>query len=798
MATDEAPRRRSRFRRVARWTLFGLIAVLALPVLAAALLAGRVWLGQPDLDGERAVPGLRAETTISRDENGVVHIDAANEADAFYALGFVHAQDRFFQMEVLRRIAAGRLAELIGPPGAGFDRRMRTLDVARLAESDVATLSPEALAIYEAYAAGVNAWLATRVGVAGDELALVLAPEPEPWRIADSLAWNRIMSLRLTGNWGSELMRLSLSDTLTPAQLADLWPDYPADGLLTLPDIAPAALAEAAGYAALADPNDGSNGWIVAGDRSKSGAPLLANDPHLGLTTPGVWHLARMQAPGFLLAGAAAPGVPAVILGHNGRIAWGLTNATTDASDVYIEPLDPTDPDRYLTPTGPAAFETRSETIRVRFGKDIRFEARRTRHGPVISDGRETAPEGAVLALAHTGLLPGEGSAETIYRVNRAGSWPEALAAAEFARSPQQNLLYAGPDGVGLATVAALPVRRQGDGYMPADGAGTDGDWAALAGSAAMPQAFAPARGWAANANNRLAGDDYPLWMGREWGHPGRIARIVELLEAGGPLDLDAMATMQTDTISPIARDLAPLMLATLDRDGLPPSAAAAAERLAEWDHDTGMDAAEPLIFFAWVRETVRHVFRDELGDRFPEWFGLRAEPLAHVLADRPQWCDDAGSPATESCGAALATALADAVAWLEARYGDDPASWRWGDAHRARFRHLAFGFVPGLNRLFDVRLPSPGGQETVNRASFRFSDAADPFAQRHGPTLRALYDLSDLDQARFATGPGQSGRLFSPNRSDLAEIWRDGGYVSLAPLADPAHVLRLRPTAAE
>lgn len=783
-------------RRWLRWGLVGLGILVLLPVLAVAVLVGRVWLGQPDLDGDRAVAGLAAETTISRDEMGVVHIRAESETDAFFALGYAHAQDRFFQMEMLRRLAAGRLAELVGPSVAKFDRRMRTLGFARLAKTDVAVLSPDARAVFEAYADGVNAWLETRSGVAADELALLLAPEPEPWRVEHSLAWHRLMSLRLTVNWESELKRLQLAEVLTPKQLADLWPDYPADAPISTPDVSPEALQAAAKYAALANKDDGSNGWVVSAALSKTGAPLLANDPHLGLTNPSVWHLARIEAPGLVLAGATAPGVPSVILGHNGHIAWGLTNATTDASDVFIETVDPADATRYLTPEGAKPFEVLPQRISVRFGDDIAFDARATRHGPVISDERDLAPEGAALALSHTGLMPQEGAAETLHRLNRARNMGDIRAAAGAVRSPQQNLFYAGPDGIALATVAALPVRRSGDGYMPAQGSAGKHDWAALAGSDAMPSTINPARGWAANANNRIAGDDYPLWLGREWGHPGRISRVEELLRDRGPFGPEDLAAMQMDDLSPVARDLLPTMLDLLDRDALSASQAALAERLARWDYRTPVDAAEPLIFFSWASAAVIRVFRDEMGEAFDGWHSLRAEPLGHVLKSRQVWCDQAETDAKETCGQTLANALADAEAWLTERYGDDPAAWRWGEAHEARFRHMAFGFIPGLNKLFDIRIPSPGAYETINRAAFRVSNANDPFAQAHGPTLRAVYDLANLDRSRFVIGPGQSGRLFSPNRSDMAELWRDGGHVTLAPLADPAHVLRLKPAA--
>lgn len=794
-AETTTPRRWA--RRIAKWTGVTVAVILIAPLLFVGLVVLRIWLGQPNLDGEIRLASAPGAATIARDADGVVHIEAETEAAAYFALGYAHAQDRFFQMEALRRIAAGRLSEIIGPPGLSIDFRMRRLGVARLAKTDVAVLSEGARAIYEAYADGVNAWIDDPSGVAADELALLFAPAPEPWLPEHSLAWNRLMSLRLVSNWGSELMRLDLKDQLTPAQLADLWPDYPAEAPVTVPNVPQEALAAAAAFAGLANKDDGSNAWGIASTASASGGAILANDPHLGLTNPGVWHLVRLEAPSLSLAGASAPGVPAVVLGHNGTVAWGLTNATTDTSDVYVETPAPGAPGSYLTPEGPRPFDTREEVIRIRFSGERRLTLRATRHGPVISDGIDgPAASGPVLALAHTGLLEDEGSAETLYRMNRARSWPDILAALKLTKGPQQNVFYVGPDGAGMATGGYLPVRRNGDGYMPADGASGDGDWVAFADVSAMPQVFEPATGWVANANNALAGPDYPLWLGREWGYGGRIEELAERLRQARPFDVEGMARLQLDDHSPISARLLPLMTAAVESVELSAPAANALERLKAWDRRTGMASAEPLIFYAWMREAVRRIFADELGPKFGGWFRLRPEPMEQALTHKPEWCDAVDTSGKETCGAALAAALDDALAWIAERYGDDPNAWRWGDAHEARFRHLAFGFAPGLKQLFDIRIPAPGGQETINRAAFYFSDEAEPFVQRHGPTLRAVYDASDLAASRFMTGPGQSGRWFSRNRSSLLERWRDGETISLAPLAAPAHVLTIAPGA--
>lgn len=792
-ASDRPPPRRR--RRLWRWLGLSLLVLILAPTLFVAFLFGKVWLGQPSLDGDRVVQGITAPATIDRDALGIVHIKAQSEPDAYYALGYAHAQDRFFQMDVLRRIGQGRLSELAGASMVRLDARMRRFGIARLAPGDFEILPDEVKAIYQAYADGVNAWLETRAGIAADEFTLLLAGEPERWLPEHSLYWNRIMSLRLTTNWASELIRLRLSQILSAEQLADLWPGYPENGVTSLPEISKSALSEARAMARLADRNDGSNGWLVAGKLSKSGAPLLANDPHLGLTAPSVWHLARLEAPGLLLAGATAPGVPAMILGHNGKSAWGLTNAATDTSDVYIETVDPENPDQYLTPEGPQPFEVSKEIIQVRFGDDVEIDIRATRHGPVISDGRDIAPEDAVLALKHTGLQPNERSAETLYRINRASAWPDVLEAMRLTQGPQQNGLYAGPDGIAMGIAGQLPIRRDHDGYVPIDGANPAGDWVELADAAAMPWALQPNRGWIANANNRIAPPDYPIYLGQEWGYPKRAEQIEKALDKKGPFDLDDMARIQMDNTSPIARDLGALMLETLDKADLSPGTAALADQVGLWNGVATMDSAEPLIFFAWLRAATIEIFSDEMHDAFGGWFSIRPQPLAHVLKNRQVWCDNVRTTdRDETCAQTLAEAFEVAHEWLKLNYGADSEDWSWGEAHQARFRHLPFGYVPVLKNAFDVRLPSPGAIESINRAAFRVSNIDDPFGQAHGPTLRALYDLADLDDARFMIAPGQSGRLFSDNRSSMARLWRDGEYAKLAPLETPTHRLTLTP----
>src|SRR6185437_11684905 len=485
-----------------RWRWRILIAVLLLPVVALG--AGWLWLrgSLPATSGTLAVSGLTAEVRITRDAAGVPHIVAANDRDAAFALGFVHAQDRLFAMDMMRRLGAGRLSEILGPATLGIDRTMRTFGFYRLAEAEFSGLSAPLQEALKAYAAGVNAFL-DQHRTLPPEYAL-LRTTPERWRPADSLVWGKYMALILSGNYRNELLRARLATHLTGDQLAQLYPQYPKDAPVTLEQLA--ALYRAlpldriyGALPAVVGPTFASNNWVVDGAHSVTGKPLLANDPHLGFSTPDIWYLARIDTPSLHLAGATAPGVPFLIIGHNQRIGWGFTTTEGDVEDVFVEEVDPSDPTRYMTPDGPKPFATRQETIAVRGAAPVTLTVRSTRHGPVISDlgiGNAAAPAGHVLALEATFLAPGDRTPQALWDMEHAGTWQEFNAALENFVAPEQNIVYADVDGnIGFTAPARIPVRKAGDGWMPVPGWTAEYDWTGFVPYADLPRALNPPRG---------------------------------------------------------------------------------------------------------------------------------------------------------------------------------------------------------------------------------------------------------------------------------------------------------------
>jgi penicillin amidase len=779
-------------RRAFRFLFRGALFLLLFCILAA--LAGYAFLRQslPKTSGEIMLSGLRAPVEVLRDGHGIPHIFAASPEDALFGLGFLHAQDRLWQMEMNRRIAAGRLAEALGPSALETDRFLRTLGVRRVAEASVKRYDAETRAGLEAYAAGVNAFLATRP---------VLPPEfwltgvrPEPWEPADSVAWVKMMAWDLGGNWRSELLRMRLASTLPVAWIEEFLPPYPGEAPAGLPDLRELYrridkpvrdLARQFGEAP--DFALGSNSWVVAGPRSSTGKPLLANDPHLGLTAPPVWYFAHLHAPGLDAIGATLPGVPSVVLGRNDRVAWGFTNTGPDVQDLYIEKLDGAG--NYLTPDGPRAFEVIPELIKVKGAADERLSVRISRHGPVISDvlraAQEALPRGHAMSMAWTALAEDDLTVQGAMRLARARDWETFLAALREFHAPQQNVTYADVDGnIGFIAAGRVPVRKPANdlkGLAPAPGWDARYDWAGYVPFAELPRALNPPAGAIVTANHRITPPGYAHHVTFEWQPPYRARRIEAQLRTAEKHTMGSFAAIQADVVSLASREL----LRPLLKLAVPQSDAArgALKALAAWNGSMAADRFEPLVLVAWWRELARRVYADELGDAFQRNWSARPVFLQAVLEDRggqARWCDDVRTTRRESCADAASEALEAALADLARRYGADPAKWRWGDAHVAHHPHRPLSRVGWLAPLVDIRVPTPGDAFTVNVGRADFDHATEPFANRHAASLRALYDLADPQASLFIHSGGQSGNPLSAHYRSFAAAWAGGEYVPM------------------
>jgi penicillin G amidase len=788
-------------------------AIKAIIFLSLLVLVAFFWYrqaSQPKIDGSIKMSGLGAAVDIVRDSEGIPHIYAHSADDAYFALGFVHAQDRLWQLELNRRIAAGRMAEILGPDALPVDRFLRTLGVRRNAEKIIANLSPAARTALESYARGITAYLAQRGGPLPPEFLMTGAPAPEPWQPADSIGWQTMMAWDLGANWMQELLRMRLAQRLPLQRINEFLPPYPGDAPLQTQDYTQlyrqlgTAVGHMAALTEIAPPSYvdgmGSNNWVVAGALSASGKPLLANDPHLGLSAPSLWYLAHLSAPGLNVIGATLPGMPSVVLGHNERIAWGFTNTGPDVQDLYIEHLRPGDVQQYQTPDGWAGFTVHTEIIKVKGKPDVALEVKESRHGPVISGALALVDKAALdkknyaIAFAWTGLRPDDLTAQAAIRFNQARNWTDFLDAAKDFSTPQQNMVYADVDGnIGYVAPGRIPLRKPDNdlhGLAPAPGWDARYDWNGFIPFDRLPQQYNPATQKIVTANQKIVSPDYPYFLTSEWTLPYRADRINTLLDAQSKHTPDSFAAMQQDRVSLAAQELLPLMLKTVPDSNRARDALA---QLAHWDGRMDANRVEPLIFNAWLREISRSIFQDKLGaDLMGDYWEHRNmhQPMVNILSNKDgqgNWCGKllAAEPAEpavpqQKCDALMKNALTAALDDLSRRYGNDMSAWRWGVAHPARSEHRPFGSVGWLAGIFDIRVPSGGDTFTVNAGRYNLRDEKEPFVNRHAAGLRAIYDTADWENSRFIQSTGQSGNLLSPLYRNYAQRWADGTYLPM------------------
>ncbi|MGF1562541.1 MAG: penicillin acylase family protein [Geminicoccaceae bacterium] len=774
-----------------RWLVRGLMAFAVLIVLAA-LIGTVVWRASlAQRSGTITVAGANASITIRRDPFGVPHIQADSEHDAYFALGFVHAQDRLFQMDFHRRLGAGRLSEVMGEGTLDIDRYMRLLGFYRLAEQAYGALDQPTRDLLEAYAKGVNAGIDDYGWLLPLEF-LVLRYRPEPWQPADSLVWQKLMALDLSENYRDELRNAALlqQPTVSAAHLAELYPRDHADEPITLAlsdplDQALRALDLPSLIASLPEePSSGlgSNAWTLGAEHTVNGAPILANDPHLRLRLPALWYLAHLQAPGLNVVGGTMPAMPVVVIGRNERIAWGFTNTGSDTQDVFVERLSEGRPGHYDTPDGPRPFTSHVEQIAVRGQRDpVPFTVRYSRHGPVISDLERfaaDAPQGHVLALAWTALAPDDTTMAAGFALAKAQDWDGFVAALQPYQTPQQNIQYADVDGhIGIYTPARVPIRPRGQGLLPAEGWSGLDDWQGYLPEVALPRLRDPAEGLIVNANNRLVPDDYPHFLAASWSPPHRARLIRDGLD-GGPHSAAAMSALQNDNRSAQAQSVLPSLLDILgDQDD------ARVAALNDWDHDMRADSPAPLIFLTWYREFVRALLEDESGELFGSVAGWRLGFSENALMHGSLWCDRVTTDGEESCADMVQLAWQRASAQLDAAYGaDGPRAADWHRLHIARLEHPVFSRIPGLRRLFAVTLHAGGDASAINVGQSSLFSASEPFTVTHAAGYRAVYDLA-VPAAQAVIAGGQSGHRLSHHHDDLASLWQEGGTIEL-PLA--------------
>ena len=768
------------------WRLINRAASLVLALVVCATLAGAYlfYRAMPAYSGADRLPGLSAEARVWRDAYGVPHIFAGSMDDAARALGYLHASERMFQMDVLRRVGQGRMAEIRGADLLPVDKFIRTVGFYREAASSFSALSPWAQKRLEAYAEGVNAFLASHPR---PPEFLLAGDDPEPWKPADTLVIGKIEAYQLSQNFKLKLLRARLFAKLGEERANWLFPGArPSDPITTLPAISETHASSASvddELGALTGIGKGaSNEWVIAGSRTVSGKPILANDPHLELSAPILWYLARVITPEGSVKGATLPGAPVFVLGQNDSIAWGLTTEESNVEDLFVETVDPLDPSKYLSPDGPKPFQTREETIHVKGGPDVQLTVRATRHGPVLSDVNadlaDFAGPGKAVALAFTGFGDRDTTAEAFMRVNSARNWGEFLDALRLYQTPTQNFVYADTSGdIGFLNPGLVPLRKSGAGLVPVDGSSSAFDWTGSIPFEQWPKLHNPEAGFAFNANNADFPDDHKPSFGQEGEENFRARRIQQFFNALDKHSVETSAAMQADHLSLDVRELQPFIAMIAPSNELERKAQT---MLLTWNAVMDKDRAEPLIYTAFLRSLHKILIEDKTGLPMKEKGPFAATTLISLMRDHPFWCDFPGAPDPD-CRKALGRALDDGLALLVKRDGADMSHWRWGAEHRAVLQHQVYSHVPLLDRLSDLSVSSSGGFYTLDRGGgFEvFSDL--PFARTQGGGFRGLYDLANPDKSRFMIATGESGHIFSRHYGDLAPLWNDVKSITLA-----------------
>lgn len=795
-----------------RWLTRILLALLALT--AATLLISYYFLSRslPDYSADYQINGLSAEVDIVRNNANVPHIFGATDADIYFALGFAHAQDRLWQMTMLRRTAQGRLSEVFGERTLKIDELLRRYDLYSLASQSVAAQDQATQEALNAYARGVNAWIGevneNALGRGAPEF-FFFTNEIAAWQPADSIALIKLMALQLSGHLENEVLRARSSMLLPEARLRDIMPDAPGTAVTALPDYAslmpnppPGGFPQRQALDPLSPFKSGalagaSNAWAAAPERSAAHGSLLANDPHLAFTAPTLWYLARLDFASGGVIGATLPGVPAVLIGRSDALGWGLTSSYLDDQDVVMERINPDNNEQYDSGAGWKDFVTRRSIITVKDQGPITITLRWSDAGPVLPGSHynlaTVTPPGHVAALEWTALSANDTSMTAAIRIMKSRSVPDAIEAGRLFVAPSQNLMLADKNGIALQLIGAVPNRNpvhETMGRMPATGDKLQNRWSGTQPYEKNLQVLNPSSGLLGNTNNKTTDAAFPDNISFHWGDTHRIQRWLTLMKTREVHTRESFIEAQLDTVSPVARSVLPLIGGELWFNGTPSLVGTperqreqALELLAEWNGEMNEHLPEPLIYAEWLRVLQDRLIKDELGplaDSFSHVDAVFVERVFRNTDGASKWCDVIQSAAIETCTDIARVALDEALLRLSERYGRNIETWRWGDAHQATHDHPVLGNVPLLRYFVNLRQSTSGGDSTLMRGRTSGEDP-DPFLNVHGAGYRGVYDFADPDSSVFILSTGQSGHPLSRHYDDLGVLWRRGEYIPMS-----------------
>ncbi|MCI0707026.1 MAG: penicillin acylase family protein [Ignavibacteriae bacterium] len=774
--------------------LLGFCITFAVVFVAALLLSYYlVTKSFPDEDGAVALQGVESEVHVYRDEYGMPHIYALSENDAWFAVGYLHAQDRLWQLEIIRRAGMGRLAEILGEPALNVDRMFRTIGLPHLAHQLTEELDDQTRQQLDAYAKGINAYIQSNQGRYPVEFD-VLSFDPEPWRVEHSVVVSRLMAWELNHARWVDVLLSELVERFGEQKAREIFPEWDEDAPFIIPEVPTGrriaqsllpllnadktyrALTGAPGF------HGGSNGWVVSGAKSVTGKPILANDPHLVLTAPARWYEAHISAPGIEVSGATIPGVPFVVIGRNRYIAWGVTNAMADDEDFYIEAVDSLQhPTGYRFEGTWKPMTQRIDTILVKDGNPVLLTVYQTHRGPIVNRFEPVAQYAEQLISMRWAGKEVSNEAKAFYMINKATNWREFKEGLKHFAVPAQNFVYADVEGnIGYRTGGILPIRRTKGATLPYQGMTDEHDWKGYVPFERMPESYNPDEEYIATANNKIIPDTYPYHISHHWEPPWRAMRINEVLRSQEKFSAEDFQRLQADVTSPHAREIVPLILdAYVEYDTLDSEVGAALTILRNWDFRMNTDDVATSVFQSFFVNVIQLTFEDEMGPELLALYDtLASVPLTvttRLLKEGSSaWFDNVFTPEHETRDDIIRMSFEKALNDLKGSLGGELKEWRWGRLHKVEFGHV-FGDVSILRSIFNVGpFQIPGAHSTVWKGDYRL---ARPFVNHVGPSTRQIFDLADANNTRAVTPPGQSGQVYHNHYKDQVQLWLEGGY---------------------
>jgi penicillin amidase len=748
----------------------------------------------PDVSGTVVVAGLRGPVDIARDEFGVPHIRSANEHDLMFAQGFVHAQDRLWQMDLTRRAGEGRLSELFGAATVPFDRMFRIVGIRRIAEEIEKSITPESHNRLVWYADGVNAFIETHKGAFPIEFDM-LAYEPDRWTPVHTIILGRMMAWQLNLSWWTDLTMGEIAERVGLEKALDVFPTYPASVPPTVPEgewrrtlaLGSQYLKTAQAYLAFTGSSlliGGSNAWVVSPSRSTSRGAILANDTHLHLDLPSRWYEVHLQAPGYNVRGMSIPGAPGVVVGRNDRIAWGVTNLMADDADFYVEQIDSTDTTRYLYGGRWVPMTCLQEEIAVRNDSAQPVTIRCTGHGPIITDISTPLQHGRypyVASMRWTGSEIDD-QFDAFNRIDLAGNWKEFTEGVREFAVPGQNFVYGDVDGnIGYWCGVKLPIRSRHQGLLPLPGWDPSSEWKGYVPFDQLPHLFNPAEGYIASANNKVVDDTYPYHISDLWEPPSRFVRLSEKLSKKDDVfSVEDFERLQNDEYSVHAREIVPYILAAFkdSTDGLP-EGPLVLEYLRNWHFVYAKEDIATAIYQMFFVKLLENIYLDEMGpDLFHDFLLLTNVPIrvtTRLLEEGTSpWFDDVTTPGIETRDDIVRKSLRQAVLALIDHFGSDTKTWRWGALHTVSLVH-PFGMRKPFDVVFNLG-PYQIGGGTTSLMSGEY-DFNAPFTVTVGASFRMICDLANPSEMRTVLPSGQSGQVFHRHYSDQTNLWLNGGY---------------------